>query len=89
MPVQSVQTGAEFDLPVMRTTFEEMVEGEAVRKNCENCGAPLNGKGGCDYCGTKPQTEGEQVESMIEIGPDRIRIGCVRIDPKKGISFDL
>lgn len=81
MPVQSVQTGAEFDLPVMRTTFEEMVEGETMSENCKNCGAPLK-DGRCEYCGTQVEpyrrfVDGENCGSFMEITADRIQIGVV------------
>ena len=32
------------------------------RTSCENCGAPLNEYGGCDYCGTGKQSKQAKAE---------------------------
>lgn len=40
-------------------------------KNCRNCGAPLNERGDCEYCGTRRQ---RQQGSQIEITADGIRL---------------
>ena len=29
---------------------------------CQNCGAPLNQYGGCDYCGTGKQSDGKMLQ---------------------------
>lgn len=38
-------------------------------RNCRNCGAPLNGQGDCEYCGTKSR---RVYSSRIEMTVDRI-----------------
>ncbi len=50
--------------------------------NCKNCGAPLNGSGKCEYCGTvfrKPRKTGSIDCSPLRSGipaylPDKIKI---------------
>lgn len=39
------------------------------QKNCRNCGAPLNKRGDCEYCGTKTD---RTVRGGIEITADHI-----------------
>ena len=39
------------------------------KKNCRNCGAPLNKRGDCEYCGTKGE---KTARSGIEIAADHI-----------------
>ena len=38
----------------------------SIRHNCENCGAPLNEYGGCDYCGTGKQSKHGKTEQQYK-----------------------
>lgn len=49
----------------------DSVEREQV--NCKNCGAPLDEKGKCQYCGSV--LIGEHPRSYLEVTADCIRIG--------------
>ena len=40
-------------------------------KNCRNCGAPLDSRGNCEYCGTRAQ---QSRKSGIEITATSIRM---------------
>ena len=50
------------------------------KRNCRNCGAPVNDRGDCEYCGTRGRRKEtasiEMSRSGIVITADRIRFWC-------------
>ena len=44
----------------------DSVKRRPTSNRCENCGAPLNEYGGCDYCGTGKQSKQEKAETRYK-----------------------